>query len=148
MDPADLTDAAPTLYARAGCFDAILELCHHWHELCTADPLAGHPFEHMTMPNHDERLAAYLAEAFGGPPLYSAGYGDESSMQRLHAGNGDHPDLYEACLTLFDRALVDVAIPQPAAAEISTYFRAATAAMHAYSDSVDQVPDGLPFNLV
>jgi hemoglobin len=135
-----------TLYERAGGFDAVLALCRRWHELCSADPLAGHPFEHITLPHHDERLAAYLAEAFGGPPLYTAGYGDESSMQRLHAGNGDHPDLYEACLALFDRALADVAIPPAAAEEISAYFRAATAAMGAYHESVDQVPDALPVN--
>ncbi|MDH2414977.1 oxidoreductase [Nocardioides sp. CER19] len=135
-----------TLYERAGGFDAILALCRHWHALCSADPLAGHPFEHITLPNHDERLAAYLSEALGGPPLYTAGYGDETFMQRLHAGNGDHPDLYEACLVRFDRALSDVGVPQPAAEEISAYFRAATTAMHAYSESVDQVPDRLPFN--
>ncbi|WP_349827864.1 hypothetical protein [Brevibacterium litoralis] len=28
--------------------------------------------------HHDERPAAYLAEALGGPALYSAGYGDEA----------------------------------------------------------------------
>lgn len=135
-----------TLYERVGGFDTILALCRHWHALCAADPLAGHPFEHLTMPNHDERLAAYLAQALGGPPLYTAGYGDESFMQRLHAGNGDHPDLYEACLQRFDRAVADVGIPPPAADEVVAYFRAATTAMHAYSESVDQVPERLPFN--
>ena len=30
----------------------------------------------------------YLAEAFGGPPLYSGGFGDESAMLRVHAGRG------------------------------------------------------------
>lgn len=136
-----------TLYERVGGFDAILALCRHWHELCTADPLAGHPFEHMTMPHHDERLAAYLAEAFGGPPLYTAGYGDESFMQRLHAGNGVHEDLDQACLALWDRAVADSGIPRSAADEVSAYFRAATADQRAYGESPDQVPDGLPFNL-
>ncbi|GAB7005136.1 group II truncated hemoglobin [Nocardioides sp. AN3] len=135
-----------TLYERAGGFDAILELCRHWHELCTADPLAGHPFEHMTMPHHDERLAAYLAEAFGGPPLYTAGYGDESFMQRLHAGNGVHEELDEACLALWDRAVGDVGILQPAADEIRAYFRRATVDQRAYGESPEQVPDELPFN--
>lgn len=135
-----------TLYERAGGFDAILALCRHWHALCSADPLAGHPFEHLTMPHHDERLAAYLAEALGGPPLYTAGYGDESSMQRLHAGNGTHAELDEACLALFDRALAEVGIARAVAGQISAYFRAATLAMGAYADGADRVPDGLPFN--
>jgi hemoglobin len=135
-----------TLYEQAGGFDAILALCRRWHELCSADPLAGHPFEHMTLAHHDERLAAYLAEAFGGPPLYTAGYGDESFMQRLHAGNGVHPELDEACLALFEQALADVGIAEPAAREIAAYFRGATAAMDAYQESPAQVPDGLPLN--
>ena len=135
-----------TLYERAGGFDTILALCRHWHELCSADPLAGHPFEHLTLPHHDERLAAYLSEALGGPPLYTAGYGDESFVQRLHAGNGVHEDLDEACLALFDRALVEVGIPGEAATEISAYFRAATVAQRAYHEGPEQVPDGLPFN--
>ncbi|UUW87294.1 globin domain-containing protein [Pimelobacter simplex] len=135
-----------TLYEQAGGFDALLDLCRRWHALCLADPVAAHPFERAMHPQHDERLAAYLAEALGGPPLYTAGYGDESGMQRMHAGNGEHPDLDEACLDLFDQALVDVGIERPAAVAISAYFRRATLAMNAYSDSADQVPDGLRFN--
>jgi hemoglobin len=135
-----------TLYERIGGFEPILALCRHWHALCAADPLAGHPFEHLTMPNHDERLAAYLSEAFGGPPRYTAGYGDESFVQRLHAGNGVHEELDEACLVLFDRALADVGIPEVPAAQISAYFRTATLTQRAYSESPGQVPDRLPFN--
>lgn len=132
-----------SLYADLGGFDAILGICVRWHELCKADPLAGHPFEHITRHHHDERLAAYLAEATGGPELYTAGYADESEMQRMHAGNGDHPDLYDACLALFDRAIEECGVPADAGRRLSAYFRDATEAMHAYSRSVDDVPDGL-----
>lgn len=64
----------------------------------------------------------------------------------MHAGNGEHPDLDEACLDLFDQALTDVGIDRHTAASVSAYFRRATQAMNAYSDSADQVPDGLRFN--
>lgn len=114
-----------------------------WHELCLADPEAAHPFEHALHPQHDERLAAYLTEATGGPALYTGGYGTESSMQRLHAGNGNYPDMDEACLRLFDRATAESGVPENAGARLSAYFRAVTAAMVAYSESVDDVPDGL-----
>ena len=127
-----------------GGFDAILALTRRWHELCLEDPEAAHPFEHELHPQHDERLAAYLAEAFGGPKLYSAGYGDESSMQRIHAGNGVHIDLDEACLTQFDKALNDIGITGPAAEMASSYFRRATEAQRAWANT--EVPDGLPFN--
>lgn len=135
-----------TLYEDAGGFDAILALSRHWHELCLADPVAAHPFEHNLHPFHVERLAAYLAEALGGPALYSAGYGDESKVQRFHAGNGVHPELDEACLVLFDRALLDVGITGDPGERISRYFRDATIAQRAYANRDDRVPDGLPMN--
>jgi len=138
-----------TLYDEAGGFDGLLALCRRWHALCVADPVAEHPFSHPGMhPRHDERLAAYLSEALGGPQLYTAGYGDESHVQRLHAGNGEHEDLDEICLRLFDRALAEVGVPAPAARSISAYFRTATVAMRAYDGGVELVPAGLPFNHV
>jgi hemoglobin len=133
-----------TLYEAVGGFDRILALTRRWHELCLADPAAAHPFEHQLHPQHDERLAAYLAEAFGGPRLYTAGYGDESSMHRLHAGNRVHEDLDEACLGAFDRALADVGILGDAAARASGYFRRATVAQRRYADGAHLVPDDLP----
>lgn len=93
------------LYAAVGGFDKILALTRRWHDLCLQNPDAAHPFERELHPQHDERLAAYLAEAFGGPALYSAGYGDETHVQRLHACNGAHVELDTACLREFDRAL-------------------------------------------
>jgi len=135
-----------TLYEAVGGFDAILALTRRWHELCLADPLAAHPFERELHPRHDERLAAYLAEALGGPMLYTAGYGDESSMQRIHAGNGVHTDLDEACLAAFDRALAATGITGETAAHVSAYFRGATIAQRAYGEGAHLVPDGLPFN--
>lgn len=135
-----------TLYEAVGGFDVILTLTRRWHELCLADLVAAHPFEHDLHPRHDERLAAYLAEALGGPALYTAGYGDESSVQRIHAGNGVHPELDEACLAAFDRALADTDITGDIATRVSAYFRNATVAQRAYGEGAHLVPDDLPFN--
>jgi hemoglobin len=133
----------PTLYESLGGFDALLALCRRWHELCLADPVAAHPFQHALHPLHDERLAAYLAEATGGPKLYTAGYGDETSMQRLHAGQGEHKELDEVCLALFDRALADVGLPAGPAARLAAHFRRATEAQRAYADGAERVPGAL-----
>ena len=141
-----MATSADSLYAQIGGFDKILALTERWHELCLADPEAAHPFEHGLHPHHNERLAAYLAEAFGGPALYTAGYGDESHVQRLHACNGVHVELDEACLAAFDRALVDVDITGEPAAKASQYFRRATEDQRAYGDHGSQVPENLPFN--
>src|SRR5580658_10038846 len=116
----------PTLYDEIGGFDKILALCRRWHALCLADPEAAHPFEHELHPQHDERLAAYLSEAFGGPALYTGGYGDETYVQRLHACNGVHVELDEACLRQFDQALADVGITGTAAERAAAYFRRST----------------------
>lgn len=136
---------ARSLYAEIGGFDKVLELTRRWHELVLKDPVAAHPFEHELHPYHDERLAAYLAEAFGGPALYTAGYGDETSVQRMHACNGVHLELDEACIKQFDRAIAEVGISGESAARVSAYFRRATEAQRAWSEN-GNVPDGLPFN--
>jgi hemoglobin len=135
------------LYAAVGGFDRILALTRRWHALCLEDAEAAHTFEHGLHPHHEERLTAYLAEAFGGPALYTAGYGDETTVQRIHAGNGVHVELDEACLRLFDRALADVGITDDAAREASAYFRRATEAQRAWSAKDAEVPDGLPLNV-
>lgn len=133
-----------SLYAQVGGFDQLLAVCRRWHELCLADPVAAHPFERAIHPQHVERLAAYLAEALGGPPLYTAGYGDESYVQRIHACNGLHVELDERCLALFDQAIEDVVLPPVAGRWLSSYFRSATEAQRVYADE-EPVPDGLPF---
>jgi len=136
----------PALYAEIGGFDKVLELTCRWHQLCLADPDAAHPFEHDLHPYHNERLAAYLSEAFGGPALYSAGYGDESMVQRMHACNGEHLELDIACLALFDRALADVGIEGAPASRASAYFRRAIESQRAYCARGAEVPEGLPMN--
>jgi hemoglobin len=135
-----------SLYDAVGGYDVLLGLTRRWHDLCLADPVAAHPFEHPGHPQHNERLAAYLAEALGGPALYTGGYGDETSVQRLHAGNGEHVELDEICLTLFDRAVRESGIESAAGARLSSYFRSATEAMRPYAAGPDLVPDDLPFN--
>jgi len=136
-----------SLYADLGGFDVILAVCRRWHRLCLEDPLSAHPFEHGLHPQHDERLAAYLAEATGGPALYTGGYGDETVVQRMHADKGAGEELEDACLTRFDRALAEERVPVEAAAALNAYFRAATVALRVYAERpASDVPDGLPFN--
>ena len=135
-----------SLYTDVGGFDRILALCKAWHARLQQDPLAWHPFEHGTHPHHDERLAAYLSEAFGGPPLYTAGYGNESTMLRIHAGHGEHAELDEACLAAFDLAVADVGLTGEVAQQVSVYFRRATVEQRQWGSPDAKVPDDLPLN--
>ena len=64
-----------------------------WHARVMADEEVSHAFSHGFHPEHTERLAAYWAEALGGPAQYSEAYGDETSVVRIHSGNGPHEEM-------------------------------------------------------
>jgi truncated hemoglobin YjbI len=75
-----------------------------------ADDVVSHAFSHGFHPEHSERLAAYWAEALGGPATFSAAYGDESSVVRIHSGNGPHEEMDRRAITCFDQALEDIGL--------------------------------------
>ena len=66
-----------TIYEAAGGRQAFVHLAHAWHARCLAHPVVSHAFSHGFHPQHSERLAAYWAEALGGPPDYTASLGSE-----------------------------------------------------------------------
>jgi hemoglobin len=87
-----------------------LRLAHAWHERVMADEVVSHAFSHGFHPEHTERLAAYWGEAVGGPPRYSDNYGDETSVVRLHSGNGPHEEMDRRAIECFDQALTDAGL--------------------------------------
>jgi hemoglobin len=111
-----------------------------------ADEVVSHAFSHGFHPRHSERLAAYWAEALGGPPTYSDIYGDETSVIRIHSGNGPHDDMDERAIACFDQALEDVGLTsnEPLRRVLHDYFAwATTTSMSRYPRSADDVPEGL-----
>jgi hemoglobin len=102
----------PTLIVFAGGADAFLGLARAHHQRCLDDPELNHPFSNPDQnPRHVERLAAYWAEVMGGPPTFSTEYGSETSVLRMHSGNGDISDLGRRFLACFDGAMDDVPLP-------------------------------------
>lgn len=101
----------PTIFEFAGGEQAFLALAAAHHELCLADPVLNHPFSHHGKPDHVQRLASYWAEVFGGPPRYSAKYGDNAAVLRLHAGTGAEDDLGDRFLRCFVQAADDAGLP-------------------------------------
>jgi hemoglobin len=67
--------ARPSIFDFAGGEPAFLALAAAHHERCLQDPVLNHPFSHPGKPDHIERLAAYWAEALGGPARYSEKWG-------------------------------------------------------------------------
>ena len=93
-----------------------------------------------------ERLAAYWAEALGGPTRYSEAYGDETLVVRLHSGNGPHDDMDLRAIACFDQALADtgLATDDRLRQVLHDYFSwATTTTMSRYHDSADDVPEAL-----
>ena len=85
-------------------------LAEAWHERVLADEVVGHAFSHGFHPQHTERLAAYWAEALGGPTTFTERYGDETAVVRMHSGNGPHEEMDERAIACFDRAMDDVGL--------------------------------------
>ena len=133
------------MYDAAGAADGILRLAHAWHERVMADEVVSHAFSHGFHPEHTARLAAYWAEALGGPPTYSAAYGDETSVVRMHSGNGPHEEMDRRAIACFGQALGDVELDDAVRAVLHDYFAwSTTTTMARYQRSADDVPEGLP----
>ncbi|HEX7295856.1 MAG TPA: group II truncated hemoglobin [Pyrinomonadaceae bacterium] len=135
-----------TLYETVGGFDGVRRLAHAWHTRVLADEVVSHAFSHGFHPEHTERLAAYWAEALGGPTTYSEQFGGETSVVRIHSGNGSHEDMDQRAIACFDQALSDVGLDRDERLRqaLHDYFAwATTVTMNRYQESADHVPDGL-----
>jgi hemoglobin len=103
--------ARRTIYEVAGGHDALLALAAAVTERCVADPELNHAFSQGLSHNHNENLAAYWEEVFGGPPSYSRTLGGHSGMLLIHTGYGapdEWGDRFEAC---FIQAMDDAELP-------------------------------------
>lgn len=135
-----------TVYEAAGGQDGLLSLAQAWHARVLADDVVSHAFSHGVHPDHTERLAAYWAEALGGPTTYTDEYGDETSVVRTHSGNGPHEEMDQRAIACFDRALADVGLDTDDRLRraLHDYFAwATTTTMARYHESADDVPAGL-----
>jgi len=135
-----------TVYDAVGGDEAILRLAQAWHARVLADEVVSHAFRHGFHPEHTERLAAYWAEALGGPTTYSDAYGDETSVVRIHSGNGVHEEMDRRAIACFDQAMTDVGLlaDDPVRAVLHDYFAWATRiSLARYHRSADDVPEGM-----
>ena len=135
-----------TVYEAAGGDVGLVRLAEAWHGRVLADEIVSHAFSHGYHPDHTRRLAAYWAEALGGPAVYSDSYDDETTVVRIHSGHGLHEEMDQRAIACFDQALADVGVSSddPVWQVLHDYFAwATTTAMAQYHASADDVPDGL-----
>jgi len=136
-----------SVFEAAGGSDGLYRLAEAWHERVMADEIVSHAFSHGFHPQHTERLAAYWAEALGGPNTFTQLYGDETTVVRMHSGNGRHEEMDQRAIDCFDRAMDDVGLAAHGQLRevLHDYFRwATTTTMARYHESADDVPEGLP----
>jgi hemoglobin len=135
-----------TVYEAAGGRDGLVKLAGAWHARVLADEVVSHAFSHGYHPEHIERLATYWMEALGGPTTYSQQYGDETSVVRMHSGNGEHQEMDRRAIACFDQALADTGLSENDHLRrvLHDYFTwATTTTMSRYHHSADDVPNGL-----
>jgi hemoglobin len=134
-----------SVYEAAGGEAGMLALAAAWHARVMDDEVVSHAFSHGFHPDHTERLAAYWGEALGGPASYSATYGDESFVVRIHSGHGPHEEMDQRAIACFDQALLDVGLADDRLRKIlHDYFAWATAnTMSRYHRTAEEVPDDL-----
>jgi hemoglobin len=135
-----------SIYAAAGSSAGLLRLAEAWHRRVMADEVVSHAVSHGFHPQHNVRLAAYWAEALGGPTIYSDKYGDETSVVRIHSGNGQHEEMDRRAIACFDQAMQDVGLEAaaPVRQVLHDYFAwATTTTMSRYHESADEVPGDL-----
>jgi len=125
--------------------DGLRRLADAWHRRVMADEVVAHAFSHGFHLQHVERLAAYWAEALGGPSAYSDCCGGETSVVKMHSGNGVHDEMDRRAIACFDQALADVGLGDDKLGQVlRDYFAwATTTTMSRYHQSADDVPQGL-----
>lgn len=134
-----------TIYEAAGGKKAFLDLAHAWHVRCLADPIVSHAFSHGFHAEHTERLAAYWIEALGGPSDFTDTMGSETSVLRMHSGNGEHQEMDDQAIDCFAQALDDAGLPDDPLlrSTLLDYFRWSTKRMSSYPETCDDVPANL-----
>ncbi len=99
-----------TVFEALGGSGGVLNLAKAWHARAMADEVVSHAFSAGYHPEHVERLAAYWSEALGGPTTYSDTIGDETTVVRIHSGNGPHEDMDRRAIACFEQALEDIGL--------------------------------------
>jgi hemoglobin len=138
--------ARPSIYEFAGGQPAFVALAAAHHERCLQDPELNHPFSSGVNPEHLERLAAYWAEVFGGPALYSHSYGGQSGMVAIHAGHGAGDDYGPRFVACFMQAADDAGLPDDPDFRVAlrSYMEWATQDVLSYAPEGSKVPGDMP----
>jgi hemoglobin len=135
----------PSLYDAVGGAPAMRALAAEFHARCLADPVLEHPFSHGVNPQHVQRLADYWGEVLGGPAVYSARFGGQEAMIRLHAHQGAGADYGHRFVACFVAAIDAAGLPldPELRSALTAYMTWATRDVLAFAPPDAVIPVGL-----
>ena len=135
-----------TVYEALGGSGGVLNLAKAWHGRAMADEVVSHAFSAGYHPEHVERHVSYWSEALGGPTTYSDTIGDETTVVRIHSGNGPHEDMDRRAIACFEQALEEIGLGPGDRLHrvLRDYFAwSTTTALARYPHRAEDVPEGL-----
>jgi truncated hemoglobin YjbI len=104
----------PTIFEWAGGVPALNRMTQLFFEkYVPEDPLLGAMFGEMAV-DLPERVAAWMAEVFGGPAAYTAGFGDEQRMRSAHHGAAITEEQRARWVALLQRCADEAGLPSDA----------------------------------
>jgi CDGSH-type Zn-finger protein len=136
----------PTLFEWAGGLPALLAMTRIFYgKYVPADELLAPLFADMS-PDHPERVAAWLAEVFGGPAFYSSTYGGYPRMISQHVGKRLTEAARARWVALLARSAAEAGLPQDAefAAAFTGYLEWGSRIAVENSQADARPPEGMP----
>jgi hemoglobin len=105
-----MSGSTPTLYEWAGGSEALERLTRAFYDKVLQDDLLEPVFRGMDE-EHPSRVATWLAEVFGGPPLYTEEHGGYPHMLRKHRGLALTEQMRRRWVALICDAADDAGLP-------------------------------------
>ena len=110
-DPVPDADATPTVFEWVGGLPALTRMTRLFYERhIPQDPLLAQLFGSMSS-DHPQKVAAWLAEVFGGPKTYSERYGGYERMLSHHIGKQITEEHRTRWVAALQRAANDAGVP-------------------------------------
>jgi len=110
-DPVPDPDRTPTMFEWCGGLPALTRMTRLFYEKhVPEDPMLAPLFANMSA-DHLQRVAKWLGEVFGGPPLYSEEYGGYQRMLSQHMGKHLTEEWRARWVTLLLRSAREAGLP-------------------------------------
>jgi hemoglobin len=98
-----------TVFETAGGNDVLRRLAYAWHKRAM-DDVAAHTFSHGFHPSMSSDSPLIGPRYSVADCVYSDSCGDETTVVKMHRGNGEHDEMNRRAIACFDVARADVGL--------------------------------------